>query len=80
MADDEKAARKYLQGLSGDKPWDTPLSSHPVSKPSPRPESKPAPKPRTTGDDAGDQVNRLMDRNKKIADRTRHLRSGSRSY
>lgn len=79
MADAVKAARKYLQGLSGDKPWETPLSSHPVSKPTPKAESKPASKA-APKDDIGEQVDKITKRNEDLAKRTRHLREGSRRY
>lgn len=80
MPNDEKAARKFLEGLNAsDAPWLTPLSG---SKPAVRPASKPSPKPapKSTSDDAADQVERIAKRNKDLADRTRHLRGGSRSY
>lgn len=74
MADDEKSARKYLEGLnSSDAPWLKPLSG---SKPAARPAAKPSPRPapRSTADDAMDQVERIAERNRDFAKRTRHLR------
>lgn len=81
--DEEKAARKFLEGLKSRErmPWDEPLSG---VDPKPRPAApsapKPAPKPRSVADDASDQIEKIAKRNKELADRTRHLRGGSRSY
>lgn len=74
MPNDEKAAKKYLEGLNtSDAPWLTPIGG---SKPAARPAAKPSPKPapRSTGDDAKDQYDELVRRNADIAKRTRHLR------
>lgn len=76
MADDEKSARKYLEGLnSSDAPWLKPLSgSKPAARPAAKPSPKPAARPKSTADDAADQVERIAKRNRDIAEKTRHLR------
>jgi len=74
MADDEKAARKYLDALNAsDAPWLQPVGDRATARPAPEPAPKREPA-RTTADDAADQIARIAERNRDIAKRTRHLR------
>ena len=80
MADQhpEDAAREFLRGLSTRKkqPWDDigkgAGGEEPARDPTPTP---PAPlPPRSTADDAMSQAERIAQRNRDLAARTRHLR------
>lgn len=72
MSDPIKAAREYLKGLSTRerKPWDEPVEDERPASDA-RPSPKPAPQ---SGDDIGKQVERIAERNREFAKRTRHLR------
>jgi len=78
MANPEDAAKSFLKGLGARerKPWDTEIREvqRGTSSTGTPPMGRTAPNERKSADDIGSQVERITERNREFAKRTRHLR------